>query len=275
MDTPELRSAQTEALKSAWTEFKTGTDKVKIGQAIKDTRLAVVVGLIEGVNFMKLIADCKRKGDKKSYLSLLASGMTITSALFDVAATVTKNLPAGNGAPGLPGLGGESWSYQTIKAWGGVMSAGASFVGGWLDWVEAGKADSKGYTTLFALYVAKSGVTLVSGALTLAVTFTYAAPLVSRVTGRAAAGAVIEQVGAKAAAVIGFRILGMAAGGWITVGTLVVQVVIWQVTPNALQDWVNHCAFGKKGRRKDTSGYQAAKEQEDKLTEALVEMGLQ
>jgi hypothetical protein len=120
LDTKEIRTAQTEALKKAWEDFRGSADRVKVGQAVKDVRLAVVVGLVEGVNFTKLLVDCKMKGDAKSYFSLLASGMSITSALFDVAATITKNLPA-KPSSGLPGLGNESWTYQVLKGWGGVL----------------------------------------------------------------------------------------------------------------------------------------------------------
>lgn len=262
LDTPEIRTAQTDELKQAWSKFKVSGDS-KVGQAVKDTRLALVVGLIEGVNFAKLMADCKAKGDKKSYFSLLASGMTITSAMFDVAATAAKNLPH---------LGSESWTYQALKGWGGVLGGGASFVGGIVDLMEAGNSDKKGYSGLYYLYAIKSFSGFVSGGLTFAVAFTYAAPLVSRLTGRAAVGATINTAGKRAAAVIGFRILGMAAGGWITAGMLGVQVIIWVVTPDALEDWLDHSAFGSK---RTSDGYKTAQEQEEKLSQALVEMGFQ
>lgn len=71
---------------------------------------------------------------------------------------------------------------------------------------------------------------------------------------------------------IGLRILGMAAGGWITVGLFGIQVVIWIVTPNAIEDWIDHSAFGKK---RSTGGYKTVKEQDEKLLAALVEMGFQ
>lgn len=274
MDSPELRAEQTQALKDAWEKFRHSGD-AKVGQAIKDARLALVVALIEGVNFSKLVADCKMKGDAKSYFSLLASSMTITSALFDVGATVVKNLPAA-ASERLPGLGGESWTYQVLKGWGGLLSGAASFIGGVLDFVDAGKAREKGYSALRMLYLLKASSSVVAGLLTLAVTFTYASPLVKRLAGqalgRAVTGAAINAAGKAAAAVIGFRILGMAVGGWITVGTLGIQVIIWIITPNALQDWVDHCAFGM---RRKTGGYANAKEQEEKLGQVLVEMGLQ
>lgn len=114
-----------------------------------------------------------------------------------------------------------------------------------------------------------------SGAVGLAVSYTYAAGAIGRMTGKAVvsvtAESVATSVGARAAAVIGFRILGMTLGGWLTAGTFGVQVIIWIVTPDALEKWIDHSAFGKK---RDTGGYKTAREQEENLKEALVEMGL-
>ncbi|WP_199032830.1 T6SS effector BTH_I2691 family protein [Ralstonia sp. ASV6] len=262
MDTPEIRSKQAQDLKDAWAKFKV-SDDAKAPQAIKDARLAVVVMLIEGVNFSKLMAECKTKNDMKSWLSLLASGMSITSALLDIATVPVKNLP---------GMGAETWGYQVLKGWGGVLSGGASVIGGGLDVADAVKNYDKGYGYLTFLYAAKGIVGIGSGFLTWAVTFTYAAPLVARLTGRAAAGVVIEAIGARAAAFVGLRILGMAAGGWVTVGLFGIQVIIWIVTPNAIEIWIDHSAFGKKRK---SGGYQTAKEQDEKLSAALVEMGFQ
>jgi hypothetical protein len=86
------------------------------------------------------------------------------------------------------------------------------------------------------------------------------------------AGTAVRAVGARAAAIIGFRILGMAAGGWITVGAFGIQVIIWLVTPNALEDWLDHSAFGVKRK---TGGYETTEEQDKKFAEVMVEMGLQ
>ncbi|MEJ8846203.1 T6SS effector BTH_I2691 family protein [Variovorax rhizosphaerae] len=263
LDTPEIHARQTEGLKKAWAAFKV-SDDVKAPQAIKDARLAAVVMLIEGVNFSKLIIECKTKNDEKSRLSLLASGMSIGSALLDIATVPIKNLP---------GMGQETWGYQVVKGWGGLLSGGASLLGAWIDLVDTGKSIDNGYNYLASFYAAKAFLGVGAGALTFAVTFTYAAPLVARLTGRAAVGVTIEVVvGTRAAAIIGLRIVGMAAGAWITVGMFGLQLVIWLITPNAIEDWIDHSAFGK---RRATGGYKTAKEQDGKLSEALIGMGLQ
>lgn len=258
--TPEIKTAQAESLRAAWGKFR--VDDPRAMGAIRDARLAVVVGLIEGMNFAKLLADCKAKGDMKSYFSLLASGMSITSALFDVASVPAKVLFGDASA----------WTYQRLKLFGGVLSGGSAFIGAVFDAADAVKNSRNGYGFLAVLFGSKALLGGASGVLTLAVTFTYSAPLISRITGRAALGTAVELVGERAAAIIGFRILGMAAGGWITVGLFGLQIVIWQITPDALEVWVDHCAFGKK--RQD-GGYKTSNEQQKKLNEALVSIGLQ
>lgn len=260
--TPEIKSAQADALRAEWQKFR-GSGSEASRSAIKDARLALVVGLIEGMNFAKLLADCKQKNDMKSWFSLVASGMAITSAMFDIGATVAKNLPS---------MGNASWGYQGLKLWGGVLSSGASFIGGGLDLVDAGKSKDGGYSLMAALYFGKGMLGLASGVMTLAVTFTYSAPLIARITGRAVIGIAVRNVGARAAAFIGLRVLGMAVGGWITVGAFAIQIIIWWVTPDALEKWIDHSAFGKK---RSTGGYKTAEAQDKALHETLKEMGFQ
>ncbi len=260
-DIPAMRTAQGQALRAAWTDFRASGTADSVS-AVRDARLAVVVGLIEGVNFAKLLADCKNKGDTKSYFSLLASGMVITSAMFDVAATAAKNLP---------GMGNASLGYQQLKLWGGVLASGASFVLAVLDAREADKVRNEGYGGLARLYLAKSFAQAASGIFAVAVTFTYSAPLISQMLGRGALGTAASAVGKRAAAIIALRILGMGVGAWLTVGTFGIQVLIWWVAPDALDKWMDRSAFGQLSSEK---GYKTAKEQDENLEAALVELGL-
>jgi len=261
-DTPQMKQAQVEDLKAAWGKFKT-SDTARAPQAIKDARLALVVGLIEGVNFAKMMADCKAKGDGKSYFLLLASGMALASVSLDLASVPVKNLP---------GMGAESWRFQSLKLWGGVLSGAATFIGVGVDLADGIASKNKGYTLLQALFYTKATVGALAGVLTFATTFTYAAPLIGRLVGNVTTGTVVRAAGARAAALIGIRILGMALGGWITVGLLGLQVIIWMITPNALEEWIDHSAFGKNNDPKE-GGYRTGDQQDKQLSEALKEMG--
>jgi len=244
-DQPAVKSIQAQSLETAWTEFKTKNSGA--ANALRDSRLAVVVMLVEGVNFFKLMGDCYRKNDGKSWWSLGASAMTITSLLFDVATVAAKavfELDAKAPAIRLPGA--ESWSYQRLKLYGGLLSAGATAIGVYFDWEDGGKAWARGYHTLGGLYIFKAAAGATGAGLTLAATFTYSAPFIGRLTGSAALGTAVGNVGLRAAAIIGKRILMMSAGAWITVGTFTIQVFIWKFTDNELQSWASQCAFGLK-----------------------------
>ncbi len=266
-DTPHIKTVQTQAMHDAWDDFKKNNSKG--ATAIKDARLAVFVMLIEAVNTQKLLAECYTKGDSKSYWALAASAMTISSGLFDVASAPAKHL---FGNPGVDMPAGQSWSYQKIKFWGGLLSGAASFIGAGLDIWDAKKANDKGQSGIAVLFAIKATLGGLGVGFTAATTFTYAAPLIGRLTGSHAAAGAARAVGARAAAIIGARILCMGLGAWVTVGTIVVQGLIWVFTPNALNQWASLCAFGKD--RKTSDGYSSTKTQNKALFDALIEVGV-
>jgi hypothetical protein len=260
-DSPAIKSAQSANLNHAWEEFKTNNPK-GAANSIKDARLALVVMLIEGGNFSKLLYDCKTKGDAKSWWSLAASGMTITSAMFDIASVAAKVQ-----------FGGESWSYQNIKLAGGVLSAGATAVGAVFDFQEADKSRANGDATLEFAYTSKALLGTASFGLAAATTFTYAAPLIERIAGEAALGTAARVIGARAAAIIGTRILFMSAGSWITVISFGIQCFIWIYTDDALQTWCSLCVFGKKHATAEKA-YKKLEDQNKELEKALVKIGV-
>jgi hypothetical protein len=258
-DTPTIRTAQSEALGKAWEDFKTKNSKA--ASVMKDARLALLVMLIEGVNFNKLLADCTMKNDAKSWWSLSASGLTITSNLFDIASVPAKSL-----------FGVESWSYQRVKLVGGLLGSSASAVSAVFDLRDANKFARRGNNSLRFLYALKGALGVVNVGLTAATTFTYAAPIIGRLTGNAALGNAARMIGTKAAAIIGFRILCMSAGAWLTAGQFGVQVLIWVLLDDKLQEWCSLCAFGKQMESSDA--LRTVKKQASALEVALLEIGV-
>ena len=256
-DTPAIKTAQAETLRLGWARFKaTDTDAPT---AIKDARLAVVVMLIEGVNFSKLLGDCATRNDAKSWWTLAASGITISSALFDVASVPAKAL-----------FKADSWTYQKLKLFGGVLSGAATAITVGIDLSEVVKAKKSGEEVLRKLYLAKVILGGTNLGLTVATTFTYAAPLIGRLTGSPVTAGAARAVGARAAAVIGMRILFMSAGAWLTAGTFAIQGFIWIITDNALEDWAERSAFGKNTKNR----FGSPQSQKQGLEQALVEVGL-
>ena len=247
-------SAQSEAVKEGWTNFK--NSNAKAPSAIKDARLAVIVLLFEGMNWAKMGNDCIVKKDTKSYAMLLASTMSITALLLDVVSTPVKEI-----------LNASSWTYQKIKLMGGVLSGAAAIMASVFDLNEASKQNDNGESGVALLYLIKSAIGVSAGSLTLLTTATYAAPLLERLTGKAAVGLAARSAGTWAGELIAGRILMMSIGAWLTVGATAVQVVIYYFTPDELEKWCSHCIFGEL--RKSACNAATVKSQRDALALAL------
>ncbi|UXY16948.1 hypothetical protein N8I74_08030 [Chitiniphilus purpureus] len=256
-DTPEkllLRpSEQAKAIQAQWAALK---NDPKAKSVLKDARLAAIVGVLEALNFAKLARDAQAKGDAKSIFALAASGATIAASMLDVSAVAAKAL-----------FSDTSWTYQKLKFYGGMLSGVTSAVVGVVDVLTGIDKNRKGLYGLGTLYWSKGALGLVSGASTIFGAIGYAAPLVSQMTGRAAAGVAVEQLGKKAALIVGLRVLGMTIGAWATVGTIFIHFAIIVLTDDALQEWLEITPFGIKCKTK--GAFKTAKQQDDALLKTV------
>ncbi|QGZ40202.1 hypothetical protein GO485_14870 [Pseudoduganella flava] len=257
----ELKTKQAEALRKTWKEFN--DTNAKAANSMRDARLALLIMLIEGVNFSKLLNDCLTKNDKKSWFSLAASGMTVTSALYDMASVPAKALAKG---------GGDSWSYQRLKLIGGTLSTLAAGLTAYIDVNEAEKKGAQGQRFVSMLYLAKAFIGGGGAALTFATTFTYSAPVIGRLLKAPAISSAARVAGGRAAAIIAARILFMSVGAWVTVLTFGLQVLIWIFSKDELQIWCARCPFGVD---RNTEGhFKSAKEQTKAFEDVLIGMGM-
>lgn len=250
-----------QAVDKGWKEFKS-KNEVKAATAGRDARLALLIMLIEGVNFGTLMADCYEKNDAKSWWSLAASAMTITSALFDLSSIKVKGSLAN---------GSESISFQRIKLIGGVLSASATSVSIVMDFMSSEKEKSRGDDALKYLYRFKAAAGVANLGMIFASTFTYSAPLIKQLTGSAAAGEGVVLIGERATAVIAARILFMSVGAWVTVITFGVQVLIWVFSKDDLQTWCRLSPFGLASSAKEA--YKSVDQQVAEMEKILAGMG--
>lgn len=274
---PVVKVTMQSSSKGTGTNPETSTDHVSVrdqkaawGKAIqgekapailRDTRIGFLVLFIEGVNTMKLLYDCNTKKDGKSFALLAASFMSIGAAIADIVATQLKESP-----------GAESIPYQKFKFGGAVLSVGAGVIGVVFDVIDAKKSVDRGQRPLVYAYFAKAVLGLANVAMTMLATFTYAAPLIGRVTGSVAIANAAGEVGAGAAALLGRRILFMSVGVWISVLSFGVQIIIWVITDDALESWCSLCVFGTK---KDSSAaYTDISLQRKELEKSLIEIGV-
>lgn len=218
--------------------------------------------LIEGVNFGKLVADCYEKNDAKSWWSLAASAMRITSALFDLSSIKVKGSLANSS---------ESISFQRIKLIGDVLSASATSVSIVMDFMSSGKESARGDDVLKYLYMSKGAVGVANLAVLFASTFAYSAPLIKQLTGNVVASEGAALIGERATAVIAARILFMSVGTWITVTTFGIQILIWVFTIDELQTWCRLSSFGLANSADEA--YKSTDQQAAAMEKVLIGMG--
>lgn len=140
------------------------------------------------------------------------------------------------------------------------------------DFQDMQKAGSRDQAGIYMLYVAKIIFGVANILATGVSAFTYAAPVILRLGGRATVAEALDLAATRAASVIACRILFMSAGMWIGALVFVVQVAIWVLSDDDLETWCTLCVFGtKKGAQ---AAYKDAAKQRDELGKALISVGV-
>ncbi|WP_146744621.1 T6SS effector BTH_I2691 family protein [Herbaspirillum rubrisubalbicans] len=263
---PQMKAAQVDNMRRAWTEFRKSESS---GNAIKDVRAALLVMLIEGVNFAKMMDACKQKNDAKSWLGLAASSMTITSGLFDVASTAVKGMT--KDINGDFDKGASLWSYQKLKLFGGLLSAGSAMIGATIDYEDFEKNSARGEDNIARLYLLKTIAGGVSSLMSVAGSLTYSTPYIRGLI----KGIFLDtaaQIIKKEITLVAGRILLMAVGTGASLLVFTLQVLIWIFSDDELQSWCSLCAFGKE--RNTKAAFLSSAAQTTALNRALVSIDL-
>ncbi|WP_370682137.1 T6SS effector BTH_I2691 family protein [Comamonas sp. GB3 AK4-5] len=236
-------------------------EKIKAGGSAEDhrfaPRMAVVAGLME---MAKLTIFCAQ-ADKslKDYSLAVASLMSVVAAYSTVAMEVEKKL--------------FSEAAKTVTYWkamGAYMSAGGAFVGVvWdaNDVVENYDKERYGFLMIFMLktiigigssiafsltalsfsasWLAKQGVR--QGSIVFlervgAGIAAYETQAAAKATGTAVAKGVVQR-----SAFIGLgRFIAIMAGWEVAAALVAIQLLVWALAPDDLQDWCEQSAYGKK-----------------------------
>ncbi|UGA37507.1 hypothetical protein JOS77_26475 [Chromobacterium haemolyticum] len=146
---------------------------------------------------------------------------------------------------------------------GGLLMAASNGIGIYQDFSSFDTALNKGQSAVASLYLAK--VIIGAGGLATAglSTFTYAAPIIMRVSTNIAVAETAAALGARSAAILATRIVFMTVGSWISLTIFVLQGVIWALEEDDLQIWISQTPFGK-----DSKNSKAPKDIKD-LTQSL------
>lgn len=247
----EYRRTQGAKLQKAYDKLRVDKPKDHLA-VVKDARLTLLVMMIEGVYLGRLLLQNEKDG--ALYASLAASGMALTAQAIDVISLpLSKIMQAGE----------QARSIQRLKLMGGLLMAASNGIGIVQDGLSARDASTKGQTTIQALYIAKATIGAIGLGASGLSTFTYAAPVIMRVSSNVAIAETAAALGARSAAILATRIVFMTVGSWVSLTIFVLQGLIWALEDDDLQIWISQTPFGK-----DSKNSKAPKDIKD-LTQSL------
>lgn len=262
---PEVAKARQAELAARWKGLRADVEipDAKRGtfNAVRDARLALIVGLFEVFNIYKASQKLgKDPKDVKLQAQLLAAQLAASAAAVDVLSTFVK---------GLHELKDVAVSYQMLKLAGGGLSVYASWLGAAKDWDSYNEAKANADYRMAILYGERVAFQIVSLSLTTLTTLSYCSPLIQafgkqfakRTIGTFAIGAAEELVALRAALFL--------ASIEVSIFVLAVSVVIWSFDDDALEKWCDRSAFGAK-RKELKDAYKTEQKQTVAFNEALV-----
>lgn len=221
-------------------------------------RIGVVVGLIELVNFSKMVSAADKTS--KNYFQLVASASTLSAAIIDIA-IVPYTL-----------MGKTSLGFQKWKLRGAALGGIASIVGAGIDASAFAQNFRERRYAVGALYLVKTVLGVAAFGATAITAIATSAPLLKRVAGRAGVEIVVlavERVSAQVAAATVARVLGFLVGWEIALILVAIQLLVWYFTPSALEEW---CETGAFGRQRFGTPVTDPKKQEETFVAALADV---
>jgi hypothetical protein len=218
----DFKDAKHAELQKKWQDLK--AHPTKGPTALKENRLSLIVATLEIINLTKIAWEFKE--DKRTYGELAAAACSAAAAVADIAANAAKHLVGDK----------VSVTFQQLKVFGGVLSAGAGYYSMVQEWDNAGKAKGKEYYAIATAYYFKAGFQFASATLGLLSSVSYAAPL-------------LEASGSKAMQWLGgrlllYRLFCMTWALRLNMVGLAITAFVWVVTPNPLKEWCEECPFG-------------------------------
>ncbi|WP_341809262.1 T6SS effector BTH_I2691 family protein [Xanthomonas oryzae pv. oryzicola] len=220
-------------------------------------RMAGLTGFLELINFINLMA--KQDKQAKDYGSLIASGASLASTYVSVASVVGEDF-----------YGDVSRTAVKAKAIGGWLGGFGTYVGVYYDFSSAYLNFKKENFALGLLSTIKAAGGLLTGGAQFITALAYSAPVLQKALGRGRVVTALEgmQAGIRAAvqetskravgealsqserifATQGMKRLGLwmlRLGAWeVTLVLTSIEVLVWALTPNALENWCEANCFG-------------------------------
>ena len=220
----DLKEAKFAELGKSWEKLK--ADPVKGATALKENRLSLLVATLEIVNLLKI--SWEFKDNERTYGELGAAICTTAAAVSDIAANAAKHLVGDK----------VSRTFQYLKAYGGILSAGAGYYTALKDWDKSINHLNKQKYGLFLAYNIKSLSQFLAATFGLLSSLSYAAPLLQ------ASGSKLAQMAGQR--LLLYRLFFMTWAVRLNMIGLAITALVWIFTPNPLKEWCEESPFGPK-----------------------------
>jgi hypothetical protein len=239
----DFKDAKHAELQKKWQDLK--AHPTKGPTALKENRLSLIVATLEIINLTKIAWEFKE--DKRTYGELAAAACSATAAVADITANAAKHLVGDK----------VSVTFQQLKVFGGVLSAGAGYYSMVQDWDKAVFAKNGERYSLMVAYGLKSTMQFGAATLGLLASVSYAAPILE-----ASGKKIVQWVGSR---LLYYRLFCMTWALRLNMVGLAITLFVWLLTPNPLEEWCEECPFGSKKEK----GTKDPKKLIDKLGESL------
>ncbi|HGM6069939.1 TPA: hypothetical protein ACKP39_003663 [Stenotrophomonas maltophilia] len=187
-------------------------------------------------------------------------------------------------------FGAGSVSAIRMKVAGSVLAGAGSFIGAYYSYLDAEAADRQQELAADILLSTKAFVTASAGGAQFLTALAYSSPIIERSLGRnsltlglrgmkAGLEAAAATEGGAVVASQAMKRLGvwiLRLGGWqVALALLVIEVLIWVISPNDLEKWCMNNAFGTNaghGKGERTFGgepYSTPREQKQAFDKAI------
>jgi hypothetical protein len=223
----EFKNSKYVELQKKWQELKANPSKGPT--ALKENRLSLVVAVLEIVNLTKIAWEFKE--DKRIFGELAAATCSTIAAVVDIAANAAKHLVGDK----------VSVTFQKLKVFGGILSAGSGYYLAMRDWEGVNKSLKKESYGIALAYLMKFAAQLSSATFGVLASVSYAAPLLE-----ASGNKTVQWAGAR---LLFYRLVSMTWVVRFNMVGLAITVMIWVFIPHPLKEWCEECPFGlKKGK---------------------------
>jgi hypothetical protein len=232
-------------------------------------RLTGGMVMLESVLFMfkaRELAGAKTDETARAAWQFAAASASTTAAALEIGAMVQEWLTTKSSCPGAKAM--AEIRLGGFKLAGGALGTVAGAAAAYLDFQDAGKASQEEKTALFYLFLARSGANLVGTFNGIALSLSYAGPLLKHLAETTGRKALFTYLAEKASELALKRAL-LFSGTWImfAVVTAITIVIAW-LDDDAMQKWVARSSFRKLSEPVPTGPYATAGSDKPEVKEA-------